>query len=376
MAIDQTAAGQNGGRAAQLRAGGGTQPPAGGGVIRVIRPLLRLRLFYKLIVANVVILLVAVLICSGLAVSALRVNPEASITGAVLPVVLAAVAVSALVNALVVRLALTPLHHLEETARRVQHGDHEARVPVSTLADPELERVATTLNAMLDSVAEYRKRSRELTVRAFEASEAERRRIAAELHDGIAQDLGALLLQLRLVRGTQDTEKREGLLAHASQQLASTTEELRALARGMRPPTLDMLGLLAAVKAHARFLAESSNIRIEVYGDPVDRLLSPESELALYRLVQEALANVVRHSGARTATLEIGTRSDMVVATIEDDGRGFHVAETMAGQHGLGLFGMHERALHAGGRVKIASAPGRGTAVRIEFPREGSISHA
>jgi two-component system sensor histidine kinase UhpB len=329
---------------------------------------LRLRLFYKLIIANVAILLVAVLICASLAASAVRADPSAGVLWPVLTVALAAVVVSALVNALVVKLALTPLSNLEQTARRVQRGDHDARAPRSALADPELEDLTRTFNAMLDSVAEYRNRSRQLSVRALEAGESERKRIAAELHDGVAQNLGALLLQLRLARGTRDDNKREELLSNSSQQLADATDELRAIARGLRPPTLDMLGLVAALKAHARLLAESSNIRIDVHGDGIDRLLSPESELALYRLVQEALSNVVRHSGARTATLEIDVRGHSVWVTIRDDGHGFEVEQTMASRRGLGLFGMHERASYVGGRVHVSSQPGRGTEVRIEFP--------
>ncbi len=338
-------------------------------------PLLRLPLFYKLIIANVTILLVAVLACTALVATSVRTDPGAATTGVVLPVAIAAVALSALVNALVVRLALQPLQRLEETARRVQQGEHGARVLPSALADRELEQLTATFNAMLDSVAEYRHRSRELAVRALEAGEAERKRIAAELHDGIAQSLAALLLQLRTIRGAAEPGQRNELVQRASDQLAAVTEELRAIARGLRPPALDMLGLVAALTAHARLLAEHSNIRLDVRGDDLNHLLSAPAELAFYRLVQEALANVVRHSQARSATLDLDRRDGAVIATIRDDGRGFRVEEALARGNGLGLFGMHERASYVGGRVQVTSEPGQGTTVRIEFPVDGKTAH-
>jgi two-component system sensor histidine kinase UhpB len=338
-------------------------------------PLLRLPLFYKLIIANVTILLVAVLTCTALVATSVRADPGAASTAVVLPVAIAGAALSALVNALVVRLALQPLHRLEETARRVQQGEHEARVLPSALADRELEQLTTTFNAMLDSVAEYRHRSRELAVHALEAGESERKRIAAELHDGIAQSLAALLLQLRLIRSAAEPAERNELLQRAADELAAVTEELRAIARGLRPPALDMLGLVAAVTAHARLLAEHSNIRLEVRGDDLNHLLSAPAELAFYRLVQEALANVVRHSGARSATLDLSRNDGVVSATVRDDGRGFRVDEALASGRGLGLFGMHERASYAGGHVHVISQPGSGTTVRIEFPVDGTKAH-
>jgi two-component system sensor histidine kinase UhpB len=350
----------------------GVQSPP---VLGALGPLLRLPLFYKLIIANVIILLVAVVSCSSLVAHAVRADPAAATTGLVLPVVAVAVILSALANIMVVRLALSPLHRLELTARQVQQGAHEARAESSAVADPDLEQLTLTFNEMLDSLAEYRQRSRELAVRALEAGETERKRIAAELHDGIAQSLAALLVQLRVIRDTNDATRRQQMIQSTAAQLAAVTEELRAIARGLRPPALDMLGLVAAISAHARLVSENSNIRLDVKAADLNHLLSPPAELALYRLVQEAVANVVRHSGARSATIELGRHDGVVSAVIRDDGQGFRVDEVMSRGHGLGLFGMHERASYAGGHVQVTSQPGDGTTVEIEFPVTGPNAH-
>jgi two-component system sensor histidine kinase UhpB len=339
--------------------------------LKHLSPLLRLPLFYKLIIANVFILLVAVVACSSLVARAVRADPSATTAGTVLPVVLGAVILSALANVMLVRLALLPLHRLEMTARLVQQGQHDARAESHAVADPDLEQLTVTFNAMLDSLAESRQRQRELAARALEAGEAERKRIAAELHDGIAQSLAALLLQLRVIRDAEPAEYRDRL-QNAAAQLAAVTEELRAIARGLRPPALDMLGLVAAVSAHARQISENSNIKLDVTADDLSKALSPPAELALYRLVQEALSNVVRHSGARTATIRLRRHDGRVSATIRDDGHGFDVEKAMSRGRGLGLFGMHERALYAGGNVQVDSQAGRGTTVEIEFPADGT----
>jgi signal transduction histidine kinase len=359
--------------AARLNAAAGSRRPSL--IEAVSRPLLHLPLFYKLIVANVAILLLAVLASSALAARAIRAQPHVSTTVVILPVALAAVFLSASVNALLVRLALRPLDQLGETARRVQAGDHAARARPNALADAQLEQLTATFNAMLEGLAAQRHRSRELAVRALEAGESERKRIAAELHDGVAQSLAAVLLQLRVAQKAKGEAGRSEMLSRISEQLAALTEELRAIARGLRPPALDMLGLVAALQAHGRLLAESSNLRLEVRGSGLDLVLPPEAELALYRLVQEALSNVVRHSQARTATVDLESSNGVVRAIVRDDGRGFHVDEALARGRGLGLFGMHERASYVGGQVVVSSEPGRGTTVRIEFPVDGTTSY-
>ncbi|HSL71591.1 MAG TPA: histidine kinase [Longimicrobiales bacterium] len=334
--------------------------------------ILGLPLFYKLLIANALIVFAAAV---GTALPVAWAGENGTPWRLIIVVSLAAVAVSMVVNGLVVRVALTPLSRLEDTARQVQHGNHDARAPTSVIADRDLAQLVDTFNQRLDSLGVYRGRLREVAVRALEAGEAERKRISRELHDGIAQTLAALLLQLRLARDVSDPEVREDLLAETADQLAAAIDELRAIAHGLRPPALDMLGLVAAVESHARVVSEATGLRVEVQASRIDGLLSPEVELALYRLLQEALSNVTKHADAEAATVRIEPGTGTVVATVTDNGRGFVMEDALA-RPGLGLFGMHERAAYAGGRVRITSEPGHGTTVRIEFPVRETASYA
>ncbi len=334
----------------------------------LVRALLRLPLFYKLVLANGAITLAAVAGCTSVVAAAVRRNPHVATAGFILEFVVVAVVAGVIVNALLVRLALTPVRELGRAAAEVQGGNLSARAAESALSDSSTEHVVLTFNEMLDSLAEYRTRLREIAIRALDAAENERLRISHELHDNLAQSLAALLVQLRIARAAQNDRPEQ--LASVAEQLTALIEEVRTLATELRPPALDMLGLGAAVSAHARTVTESTGVKIGVQLDSVDGALSGEAELALYRLVQEALANVVRHGEVTEANLAIQRANGRVAAVITDRGKGFEVDAALA-NGSLGLIGMRERAAYVGGTVEIDSAPGRGTTVRIEIPAKG-----
>ncbi|HEX2092667.1 MAG TPA: ATP-binding protein [Longimicrobiaceae bacterium] len=336
-----------------------------------LRALLRVPLFYKILIANALIVVLGTVAGTWVTAAHVRASPERSTLDLVGVLVLGGLVLSVLVNALILRLALSPLQLLEHTAGRVQAGDLDARAPYSPVADRELDRLTRTFNGMLDSAALYRQRLRDVAARALHAAEEERKRIARELHDETAQMLAALLIRLRVVRNTGDPEALDALLEEMRREIGESLEGIRRFARGLRPPALDELGLAAAVESHARNLAESVGLPIQVEADPLDDVLTPQAELAVYRIVQEALSNVVRHAGASRATVRLSRAPAGVTATVEDDGSGFDVAAAMAGERrGLGLFGMQERAAYLGGRVEIRSRPGGGTQVRVEVPAE------
>jgi two-component system, NarL family, sensor histidine kinase UhpB len=333
------------------------------------RGLLRIPLFYKILLANAGIIMVGAVIGTLATMRFLRTEPGHSPAEIVVPLALVGVGVTMLVNALILRLALGPLNQLEETAALVQAGNLDARAPLSPLADRELERLTRTFNAMLDNLATYRKRTRDVAARALHAEEEERKRIARELHDETAQSLAALLIRLRLARGIDDPAARSALLDELRQEIGAALEGIRRFARGLRPPALDELGLVPAIESHANNLIETVGLNVRIEAEALDHVLTPQAELALYRIVQEALSNVIRHSGARSATVGIRCEADAVVVDVEDDGRGFSPDAVMSTNgSGLGLFGMQERAEYLGGRVSIESRPGSGTRVRAEIP--------
>ena len=344
---------------------------------RLARILLQVPLFYKVVVANVVFVIMAAILSAALTAAFLRPDgdPPGPATWVVAGVALLFVVVTG--NALLVRLALHPLQGLESTARKVEEGHgmeegqgmEEARAPVSPLADRDLQRTIHSFNGMLDELVRYRRRLQRLAARGRNAQEEERLRIARELHDDTAQRLAALLLQLRGV----EKEVGEGPLSEQidaiRSELVETLEDLRRIARGLRPPALGELGLSAAVRAHARELEErfSGSIHVQVEGELPE--LGSDSELAAYRIIQEALTNVVRHSGASWVEVRMKGEADALRIVVEDDGSGFDPSDVLdRREDSVGLIGMHERAAYVGGRVDVNGRPGRGTRVTVKLP--------
>lgn len=350
--------------------GGDGRTGAPGAPRSLIARLLAVSLPAKILVANGVIVGVAMLVAAAVAAGQFGGPLDGAALLRIVPVVLVGAAASVAVNALIVRLALDPLRELERTAQRVAAGDLDARVRPSRLADRDLRAVIDVLNAMLDRVGGYRARLRAITARALEAAEEERRRLAQELYSDTAQSLSELMIRLRLARGKASGPERDAALDGVREGLAAATERLRRYASDLRPPALDMLGLVPAVEAYARSFAGPSGIEVRVRAAPVAGLLTPEAELALYRIIQEALSNAARHSGAAEAEVLIERGNGRVVATIADAGRGFDLAEAeRAGA--IGLLGMEERAAWVGGTVRVHSEPGAGTRVVIEMPVQG-----
>jgi len=337
-----------------------------GGMPRLLVRALRVPLFYKIVGANVVITAV-----SGLTVvyAVHRELGTDAVTGTILLVAFVTVVLSLLVNAFIVRFALLPIDRLEQAASQAHAGDESARAKTTVLADRKLARLVATFNELLDRTAVQRQRLREVNQRALAAAEDERMRIARELHDGTAQTLAALRVRLKLARKLQDPVKQTELLEEISEEISAAIEEVRRMARGLRPPALDMLGLAPAIESRARAIAEAGGLRLELAVQDQERLLSPETELAVYRIVQESLSNVVRHAGAETVFVGLERDDGTLEIIIRDDGRGFDLEHTLDDSgRGLGLFGMQERASYFGGTVDIDTTPGRGTQVSVRIP--------
>ena len=209
-------------------------------------------------------------------------------------------------------------------------------------------------------------RLRALAEGAVRAREEEARRIAHELHDEAGQLLAAVHIALdELVARVPE---RADALQRIHALLDRVEGQLRRLSRELRPTILDDLGLGPAVEWLAQGAAERTGVSITVHA-PIRRLPSV-METALYRIIQEAVTNAIRHAGARTMEIRIWQDDSVVHAAVRDDGRGFDAEATMArrGDRGLGLLGMRERVDALGGRFVLRSAPGEGTEIAVAIP--------
>jgi PAS domain S-box-containing protein len=214
-----------------------------------------------------------------------------------------------------------------------------------------------------------RKRLREFGAGVLQGAEEERQRIARDLHDDTAQRLASTLLRLQMARRAAGEDRREELLAEIHRELHETSEGVRRILRGLRPPALEEAGVVAAIRTHLRNVFGDTDMEVDLDAADIDDLLSLEAKLSLYRIVQEAVTNIVRHASATTVRIRLSASDDAIRATVEDDGLGFSVEDhDVLGGGGLGLLGMQERAAILGGHVQIESAAGAGTRVEIELP--------
>ena len=206
--------------------------------------------------------------------------------------------------------------------------------------------------------------ARDALRRVVEAQELERRRLARELHDQTGQELISVLLGLKAVEEANNHAERVEALAAVREQVVETLHDVRRLAVELRPKALDDFGLAAALERLRDTFSEQTGIRVELESQIRERL-PPDVETALYRIVQEALTNVVKHAQASAVSIVVARKAGAVTALIEDDGRGF--SRDGSGE-GLGLLGMGERLALLGGRLKVESRPGAGTTIVAEVP--------
>jgi signal transduction histidine kinase len=290
--------------------------------------------------------------------------------------VLLALAISIILSAglglLLTHLLMQPIHYLAQTADRIGRGDFEARSEVF-FAD-EVGRLALNFNRMAESLSAYRRAVEEkeqarvaLLDRIVQTQEEERKKISRELHDQLGQSLAAILLTLQSngALAQLPAQVKEDLIA----RIRGVSDEVRRLAWDMRPSILDDYGLDHALSRYLQEISKPSGLEIDYQytGTPEVGRLPGRIEVTLYRLVQEALTNVMKHAHAKRVSIVVLRQSREVTLLVEDDGQGFDPARAPAGR-GLGLTGMRERASLVGGEYMIESRPGEGTTVRVRIP--------
>ena len=207
--------------------------------------------------------------------------------------------------------------------------------------------------------------ARDTVRRVVAAQEDERRRLALELHDETGQALTSILLGLKSIGGAKAREEATQAEADVRALVVQALQDVRALAVELRPSALDDFGLGPALERLGQTFADRSGIDTTVQA-AVDGRLQPEAETTLYRVVQEALSNVVKHAAATHVSVVVAKREGTVVATVDDDGRGFDERDVR--EDALGLVGMRERLALLGGTLQIESAPGAGTTISAQLP--------
>ena len=302
----------------------------------------RLPLVWRVFAINAALLVIATLL---LTVTPVTVHAEIAVVEAIdlalaLLIMLAA-------NFVLLRHTVGPIDRLVERMRSVDLLRPGQRFVERGGA--EVTELTQTFNEMLERLETER---RESGRRALRAQEAERRRIASGLHDEVGQVLTGVLLQL------DDEETKEAV--------RQALNEVRRIARELRPEMLEQLGLVSALTELSRRFAESSGIRVERSFATELPPLSDEAELAVYRVAQESLTNVARHAGATQVDLALEPGVGSVVLCVSDDGRGISEAAATNG-HG-GLRGMRERALLVGGALAVKPGRTGGVEVRLEVP--------
>ncbi|MBI4186861.1 MAG: GAF domain-containing protein [Chloroflexi bacterium] len=236
-------------------------------------------------------------------------------------------------------------------------------------------------NSILYEEAKQREELRgQLLTSVINAQEEERKRIARELHDDYGQTMTGLMMSIESLEDTVMAENPslKERLENAKSLVTRALKDIRRLTLGLRPSTLDYLGLVATVRSYAQtHLQEALGIKVDFATRGLNKRLAPAVETALFRIMQEAIHNITKYAEARQVRIRLEARDDKITAIVEDDGKGFDVDAVFksrrAGRQSLGLLGIQERAALLGGTFNINSQVGRGTRLTVEIPVTGSL---
>ncbi len=257
---------------------------------------------------------------------------------------------------------------LDLSARRKDGTEFPVEISLSPMPTDDGLLITSVIR---DVTSRRRLEDAALSARAIAAQEQERIRIARDLHDEVAQALSGIALGLEAVESAARLKTAREQAKRLGDEVTDAMRELRRVVEHLRPDELAHIGLVASLERMAENRQESNpNTKIVFHSNGNDRRLDPEAELAVYRVVQEALTNSIKHADAKTIEIDLTERDDSIVARVRDDGCGFALEESAT--NGLGLGGMRERARILGGELKIDSAKGRGTEVALRLPVESA----
>ena len=239
-------------------------------------------------------------------------------------------------------------------------------VPDLRFSSEDLRLAETFASRAAVAADQARRVQRDALRRVVQALEEERRRLARELHDETGQALASILLGLKTLEEASDVAELGDRVATLRARVVETLQDVRRLAVELRPAALDDFGLEPALERLVSGFAEQTGLKVELESRLQDDRLPQEVETVLYRIVQEALTNIVKHAHADRVSIVVTQRADSVGAIVEDDGRGFDPDQETDG--GIGLLGMRERVALLDGALTIESAEGKGTTLVVEVP--------
>ncbi|HWK30259.1 MAG TPA: HAMP domain-containing sensor histidine kinase [Solirubrobacter sp.] len=311
-------------------------------------------LFWRLAIGN------AAVLAAACAITVLVFTPRAEdVAVRELAVFAGGLAVMLAINLLLIRRALAPLRQLTAFARGIDPLEPGRRLDVGG-GDSEAAELAGAFNEMLGRLEAER---RDSVARALAAQEGERLRVAQELHDGVGQSLTGVVLQLGRAARDMPEPQRERVL-EAQETARDSLEEIRRIARMLRPEALDDLGLASALMVLGERVAEHSELDVSVHVQSGLPSLNGDAELVLYRVAQEALTNVARHANARRAQVRLTLVNTRPRLEVDDDGDGY----PPNAREGGGVRGMRERAVLIGATLRIAQGPLGGARVTLDLP--------
>lgn len=281
--------------------------------------------------------------------------------------------ITLLVNRMIIRTALYPLHELGNAIEKVHSGQINIPDSLKNYKDPDISRLVIVIDSMLTRMANYTSQLQAISERAINAQEEERVRIARSLHDDTAQSISMLIIDLDRLGNFLPPDRPDITRSVADAQNVATRllENLRKIIWDLRPSILDDLGLYSAIRWFARTNLEKAGVKVEFVAADEGMRLPPHLETMLFRIAQEAISNILRHANASKVSIRLWTMAEQLWLEIKDDGRGFDIekaAEGAVDRKQLGLLGIEERVSLVGGAVKVESAEGSGTCLQLHIP--------
>jgi two-component system, NarL family, sensor histidine kinase UhpB len=338
-------------------------------LLKIQKSLNRVPIFYRLLVGNTTILVIT----TTSAILAVKYFRQVSIWVWILIFSIIGFSLVFILNYATIRISFRSLYGLINTLDQVSFEKTSLPARIILETDPDIQPLAESINAMLERLEHTTKQLRALSERATNAQETERKRIARNLHDDTSQALSTLIISLERLENDLPPDAQNLIERCRQARLVATRtlEDLRKIIYDLRPTMLDDLGLVPAMRWYARSIFEEAGIRVQ-FEIPQENLRLPDQlETELFRIIQEGVNNIARHSNARWVKIRMVQKSDHVLLELEDNGSGFDVkktASTAVQNKRLGLIGIQERAALVGGEVSIHSEPDMGTLLQIKIP--------